>query len=537
MLGLRGVKKRFGGVVALAGVDFDLRAGEIHALCGENGAGKSTLIKILSGVHPSGSFEGSYLLDGEPARFGSHADAAAAGIAVIYQELALCDELTVAENIFLGHEPRSGPFRLFVDGARMRGEAQQLLRTLGIDLDPDAKIGRLGVGQKQLVEIAKALGRSSRVLILDEPTAALSERETDTLLELLRELRRGGTACIYISHKLDEVFAIADRITVLRDGRSIITRPTEELDATAVIRGMCGREVTDLFPPRRSSDFSGVPPLLSVRDLTVAPTAGAPPRLRRVSLEVRPGEVLGIGGLLGAGRTELLLHIYGAWGVRCGGTVELDGRELGQVTPAAALAAGIALLSEERRRYGLCMDESVSFNLSLSSLGQLARRGLIDAEREAAKNLAMAERVHLRSAAGAGTLAAPARALSGGNQQKVVLGKALLTRPRLLLLDEPTRGIDIGAKQEIYDLIAGLCEKGLAVLMVSSELPELLGLCDRVLVLHDGTLAGEFVPGDGRTSAEAMLAAALGQTPPGTEPPHPVLLSQAAPVAAKVSHP
>jgi len=536
LLCLRGVKKRFGGVVALAGVDFTLQPGEIHALCGENGAGKSTLIKILSGVHPSGSFEGEYLLDGRPARLGSHADAAAMGIAVIYQELALCDELTVAENIFLGHEPQSGPFGLFVDGVRMVREARQLLRTLGIDLDPDAKIGRLGVGQKQLVEIAKALGRRSRVLILDEPTAALSERETDTLLELLRELRLRGTACIYISHKLDEVFAIADRITVLRDGRSIFTQPAGALDTTTVIRGMCGREVTDLFPPRRARDFAGTPPLLSIRGLTVAPAMGAAPRLRQISLEVRAGEVLGIGGLLGAGRTELLLHIYGAWGVRCGGTIHLGHQDLGAVTPASALAAGIALLSEERRRYGLCMDESVSFNLSLSSLAQLIEHGIIDAGREAASNLAMADRVRLRSAAGAGTLAVAARALSGGNQQKVVLGKALLTRPRLLLLDEPTRGIDIGAKQEIYELIAGLCEQGLAVLMVSSELPELLGLCDRVLVLHDGAPAGEFVPGDSAASAEAMLAAALGQAP-SSDAPHPVLLNQAAPVAAKVTYP
>jgi D-xylose transport system ATP-binding protein len=516
LLSLRQIRKRFGGVVALAGVDFDLRPGEVHALCGENGAGKSTLIKILSGVHPSGSFQGEYSLFNRPARFASHADAAAAGIAVIYQELALCEELSVAENIFLGDEPRTGPLDLFIDHARMQQEVKQLLAAFAIELDPRARVGRLGVGQKQLVEIAKALGRRSRVLVLDEPTAALSEREAQALLQLLRELSARGTACVYISHKLEEVFSIAARITVLRDGRSVLTRPTSELDPATVIRAMCGRAVAELYPARNKPPPSAKEPLLSVRDLTVAETTSAEPRLRGLSFDVYPGEVVGLGGLLGAGRTETLLHLFGAWGQRKSGSVKLAGADFAPAGPAAALLAGVALLSEERRRYGLCIDESVGFNLSLSSLHELTRYGLIFGKRERERNLGMAEKVRLHSAAGPATLQVPARALSGGNQQKVVLGKVLLTRPRLLLLDEPTRGIDIGAKQEIYELIGGLCEQGLGVLLVSSEMPELIGLCDRILVLSNGTPAGLYTSGAGpaQATAERLLAAALGQANP-----------------------
>ena len=530
LLRLRNIRKRFGGVVALSGVDFSLRAGEIHALCGENGAGKSTLIKILSGIHAVGSYEGEYQLSGRDVAFSSYADAARSGLAVIYQELALCSQLTVAENIFLGHEPLRG---LFIDHVRMEQESARLLSAFGIALDPRSPVHELGVGQKQLVEIGKALARRSHILVLDEPTAALSDRECAVLLDLLRELRERGTACVYISHKLDEVFALADRITVLRDGQSVLSRDTAELSPAQVISAMCGRTVETLFParpgrgqipptatPSSPASAQPVPPLFSVKGLSCAAGARQPARLSEVSFAVRAGEIVGIGGLLGSGRSELLRHLFGAWGVRRAGEVLLNGQPFAPRTPQEALLQGVVLLSEERRRDGLCMDATVSDNLSLSSLDQLVPKGLglsrlwglLDRRKERQRNLQMAGRVRLRSAASTTVndrlLALLARALSGGNQQKIVLGKALLAGPRLLLLDEPTRGVDIGAKQDLYELISELCQAGLGVLLVSSELPELLGLCDRILVLADGRVGGEF--SGPQATAEDLLTAALG---------------------------
>lgn len=549
LLSLRNISKRFGGVVALAGVDFSLRAGEIHALCGENGAGKSTLIKILSGIHAAGSYQGEYRLADREVAFTSYADAAAAGLAVIYQELALCGELSVAENIFLGHEPRRGLLTrgesgrpllpLFIDHGRMIKESARLLSTFGIALDPRSRVDSLGVGQKQLVEIAKALARRSHILVLDEPTAALSDRECAVLMDLLRDLRRRGTACVYISHKLDEVFALADRITVLRDGKTVLSQPSEALSTAQVISAMCGRTVEALFPVRPTvpppasgvadpSDVPSQPPLLSVAGLSFAADTSHPPRLRDVSFTVRAGEIVGIGGLLGSGRSELLRHLFGAYGTRLAGEVKLRGQPFAPRAPHESLAQGVVLLSEERRRDGLCMDATVGDNFSLSSLAQLvpgkvglARLcGLLDPRKERERNLKMAGRVRLRSAVATGEseklLALRARALSGGNQQKVVLGKALLAGPQLLLLDEPTRGVDIGAKQDLYELICDLCAGGLGVLLVSSELPELLGLCDRILVLADGQIAGEF---SGRVAtAEDLLTAALGASARGAKP-------------------
>lgn len=508
VLSLRGVVKRFGGVTALAGVDFDLFPGEVHALCGENGAGKSTLIKLLAGVHPHGSFSGSYRIDGREARLRSLRDGTAAGLAVIYQELVLCGELSVAENLFLGDEPRRGPFGLFVDHVRMRREARALLSRFGLapaSIDPRQPVSSLGVGAKQLLEIVKALRRRSRVLILDEPTAALSEREAEILIDRLRELRRSGVACLYISHKLDEVMAIADRITVLRDGRSISSAPAAATTRTSLIRDMVGREITTLFPPRRAAADVPRGPLLELRDLAVAPSRVAPPRLSGLRFSLSAGEVLGLYGLLGAGRSELLMHLCGAWGTRTSGEVRLGGAPLLARTPAEATAAGLVLVSEERRRFGLVMDESIRENLSLASLAAITRRGLIDSRAEHRRDLRMARRLRIK--AGAAGLSTPAFALSGGNQQKVVLGKALLCSPRVVLLDEPTRGVDVGAKQEIYELVRELCAQGLAVLLVSSELPELLGLADRVVVLGGGTQTAELPITE--ATPEALLAAAL----------------------------
>jgi D-xylose transport system ATP-binding protein len=499
ILEARHLTKSFPGVVALKDVSFDLRPGEIHALCGENGAGKSTLIKLLSGIHPHGSYDGELHVRGKIAHFRGIADAERAGIAVIYQELALVPEMTVAENIFLGNEPRRGGL---VDHLRMLCDARALLERFRVNIPADAPIMSLGVGEKQLVEIVKALAKQSRILILDEPTAALAEHEVQILLGILRDLRTEGIACIYISHKLDEVFAIADRITVLRDGASVFTADAGATNKSEIIRHMVGREIADLFPRRVTPQ--GAETVLSVEGLTVADSQNRT-RLHGITFAVAAGEVLGIGGLMGAGRTELLMHLFGAWGTRVSGNVKLAAQELPPGAPHEVLKRGLALVSEDRRRYGLVLEESIAFNLSLSSLEHLTRGPLIDPNTEFARNDAQFQSLRIK----APNLESVVGKLSGGNQQKVVLGKALMTEPRVVFLDEPTRGIDVGAKVEIYELINQLTAAGRAVVLVSSELPELLGMSDRILMLHEGRITGEFTRAN--ATPERLLAAAMGQ--------------------------
>jgi D-xylose transport system ATP-binding protein len=500
ILAAENLVKRFPGVVALKGVSFDLRPGEIHALCGENGAGKSTLIKTLGGIHAAGSYEGTIRVNGESVAFAGPKDAEKAGIAVIYQELALVPEMTVAENVFLGSEPRrlGG---LAIDWQTVYRESRKLLDRFGLHIDPAAKVDTLGVGHRQLVEIAKALSKDTRVLILDEPTAALTEQEVDVLLDILRDLRGRGIALIYISHKLDEVFAIADRITVLRDGSSIITLDAPAATKHEVIRQMVGREISELFP-RRASEPGDVK--LSVRDLCVAIRRHGDDILSQISFEVRSGEVLGIGGLMGAGRSELLMHIFGALGRRTGGEVQLDGEPIGPGnTPTDSIERGLVLVSEDRKRYGLILEQSIGFNLSLSSLDRVAGAGLINAARERQRNAELFQSLRVK----APSLATVVRTLSGGNQQKVVLGKALLTEPKVVFLDEPTRGIDIGAKLEFYELINRLTESGQAVVLVSSEMPELMGMSDRIIILAEGRIGGTFTRAE--ATQEKLLAAAM----------------------------
>jgi D-xylose transport system ATP-binding protein len=514
--------KKFPGVIALRDVAFDLRASEVHALCGENGAGKSTLIKLLSGIHAHGSYEGELRVDGKPVAFRSIRDAEAAGIAVITQEFALVDELSVAENIFLGRAPTRA-FR--IDWLEMNRRAAALLADFGLTLAPETPVRSLGIGQKQLIEIIRAMDKRSRVLVLDEPTAALTEQEVAVLIEHLRRLRAQGTACIYISHKLDEVFAIADRITVLRDGSSIATMDTKTATIPVVIKHMVGREITDLFPrkPNGGAGFmpavsdsdtktAGVKPApqsipLSVRHLTVASDKNESAFLNSISFDVSAGEVLGIGGLMGAGRTELLMHLFGAWGDRMHGDVQLCGRSYASPNPRSSIDRGLVLVSEDRRRYGLVLDQDISFNLSLSSLRQFVRTpGRIDLPAEHRRNQKLFDSLRIK-APGQHTRVG---GLSGGNQQKVVLGKALMTEPGVIMLDEPTRGIDVGAKLEVYELINRLTAEGKAVILVSSELPELMGMSDRIIMLHEGSIGGEFRRAE--FTQERLLAAAMGHS-------------------------
>jgi D-xylose transport system ATP-binding protein len=499
ILRAQNITKRFPGVTALKDVSFDLRAGEIHALCGENGAGKSTLIKLLSGIHPHGSYEGRFEVGGDEARFETIKDAEKAGLAVIYQELALVEEMTVAENIFLGREPRR--WGAFIDWPRMYKEAQALLNRFKVDLDPAAPVRTLGVGQKQLVEIIKALAKDSKILILDEPTAALAEHEVFILLDILRDLRQRGIASIYISHKLDEVFGIADRITVLRDGSTVGTSKAADTSKAEVIRQMVGREIGDLFP-RRTTQPGEV--ILRVDSLNVADAETGGMRLHDISFELRAGEVLGIGGLMGAGRTELLMHLFGAWGRQVTGSVELNGQTLSGLKPETIIQRGLVLASEDRRRYGLHLEQEIGFNLSLSSLDSVVRGGFIQRNAEIRRNQSMFESLRVKATG----LEAIVGKLSGGNQQKVVLGKALLTEPTVILLDEPTRGIDVGAKLEIYEIINQLTAAGKAVILVSSELPELIGMSDRILMLNAGRIGGSFTSGS--ATQEQLMAAAMG---------------------------
>ncbi len=500
LLETRSLVKKFPGVIALKGVAFDLRAGEVHALCGENGAGKSTLIKLLSGIHPHGTYEGELLVDGQAVAFHSIRDAEAAGIAVITQEFALVDELSVAENIFLGRAPRRG---VCVDWLEMQRRAAALLADFGLAIAPETPVRELGIGQKQLVEIVRAMDKKSRVLVLDEPTAALTEQEVAVLLDHLRRLRAQGTACIYISHKLDEVFAVADRITVLRDGASITTLAVRHASVPLVIKHMVGRDLGDLFPRRSSAVDREVQ--LSVRGLSVAPVKHAPLFLRGISFDLHGGEVLGFGGLMGAGRSELLLHLFGAWGHRLAGAVSLRGAAFPDPSPGAALAGGLALVTEDRKRYGLVLDQSIGFNLSLSSILRFFRCGHLDLPAEHVRNQQLFDSLRVKAPG----QSARVGGLSGGNQQKIVLGKALMTEPHVVMLDEPTRGIDVGAKLEVYELINRLTAEGKAVILVSSELPELMGMSDRIIMLAEGKIGGEFARAD--FTQEKLLAAAMGR--------------------------
>ncbi|MGD9588929.1 MAG: xylose ABC transporter ATP-binding protein [Pyrinomonadaceae bacterium] len=499
LLEMKEIVKEFPGVRALDGVSFTLEAGEFHALVGENGAGKSTLMKVLSGVYPEGQYEGEILIENVQQRFRGVRDSEEAGVAIIFQELSLVKELTVGENIFLGQEPsRMG----IIDWSELYHRASKLLTELHLPIDPRIKAGSLGIGQQQLVEIAKALSKNARILVLDEPTAALTESEVETLFSILSKLKESGVGLIYISHKLDEVFRMSDRITVLRDGRTVATHSAEDLDKEKVIRLMVGREVGDIFP---KVDHELGETALEVKGLTAyAAEDASRKRLDDISFSVRKGEVLGIAGLMGAGRTELLQSIFGAWPGRLDREVRVGGRPVNIRTPGDAIAAGIGFVTEDRKRFGLIIDQTIMDNLTLAGLREISGAFLRDRTRELIAARKPMEALKIK----ASSPLTPAGTLSGGNQQKVVLGKWLLTDPKVLLLDEPTRGIDVGAKQEIYAEINELAKEGLAIVLVTSELPEILGLSDRIIVLHEGRVTGEFTRQD--ATPEKVMTAATG---------------------------
>ena len=481
-LEMREITKSFGGVHALSGVSLKANAGEVHAVCGENGAGKSTLMKILAGAITEHG--GSILLDGKPVKFAGPRDAEDAGIRIIYQELNLVPELSVSANLFLGRE-KTGPFGL-LDSRAMDEASRALFRRLGTPIDPKARVADLRIGDQQMVEIAKALAFDASIVIMDEPTSALSDAEVARLFRVIADLKTAGTTILYISHKMNEVFTLSDRVTVLRDGKFVATATRDQIEPGQVVRWMVGREIASLhFEDRPSSGRK----ILDVQGLGLpSPIGSGRPALKGLSFHIEQGEVVGIAGLLGAGRTELLESLFGASPTPPSGTILLDGKPVRFAEPDEAIGAGVALVTEDRKSLGLFTKMTVGENTTIRRIESLQRGFLIDPRAEADAVADSIRRLAIKTDGGG----APITSLSGGNQQKCIIARWLLINPRLLLLDEPTRGIDVGAKAEIYSLIRKLAEGGMAVLMTSSELPELLTVSDRILVLCEGRLTAEF---------------------------------------------
>jgi ribose transport system ATP-binding protein len=489
LLQMRGIAKRYPGVVALDGVDLEVLPGEVHVLLGENGAGKSTLMKILAGAvrRDAGSIE----IEGRPAALERPREAQARGISIIYQEFNLVPGLTVAENIYLGREPRAWPG--LIAQARMTRAARQLLGRLGVDIDAGAIVGQLGVAEQQMVEVAKALSIEAKILVMDEPTSALTEKEIVRLFQVIRALRGQGVAIIYISHRMEELFEIGDRVTVLRDGRHVGTRPIASITMAELIRMMVGRDLAEQFPRRETRAGEEV---LRVEGL-------CRPGLHDISLQLRRGEVVGLAGLMGAGRTELARALFGADRIEAG-RIWVRGRLTSIRSPRQAVALGLGLLTEDRKRQGLVLCASVVDNTCLASLDLFSSGGLMRPAEERREAGRLAAELRTKTP----TLAQRVVNLSGGNQQKVVLAKWLCRNADILIFDEPTRGIDVGAKAEIYQLINRLAAAGKAILMISSELPEIIGMSDRILVMCRGRIAGEFAAG--AATQETLLQCALG---------------------------
>ncbi|ANT61988.1 MULTISPECIES: multiple monosaccharide ABC transporter ATP-binding protein [unclassified Salipiger] len=484
LLEMRDITKEFPGVKALDQVNLQVREGEIHAICGENGAGKSTLMKVLSGVYPVGSYDGEIHYDGGLAEFKTLRDSEDKGIVIIHQELALVPQLSIAENIFLGNERQKGGVIQWQETFR---RTEELLAKVGLRDAPGTLVDSIGVGKQQLVEIAKALSKDVKLLILDEPTAALQENDSRKLLDLMLELKAQGVTCIIISHKLNEVRYVADTVTVIRDGMAV-----SELDASQglsedqIVRDMVGRDMSQRYPDRTRRAGEVV---MAVKDWNVwHPEHAERQVIKNISFNVRAGEVVGIAGVMGSGRTELAMSIFGqSWGRNISGEVSLHGKPIDVSKVDRAIENGLAYVTEDRKSLGLILDESIRFNTTLSNLGGVSDKGVLNE----AEETEVAERYRKALATRTPTVMQQVGNLSGGNQQKVVLAKWLFTEPEVLILDEPTRGIDVGAKYEIYSIINELSAEGKAVVMISSEMPELLGMCDRIYVMNEGAFVGE----------------------------------------------
>jgi ribose transport system ATP-binding protein len=475
MLRLKGISKSFPGVQALRGVGLEVKPGEIHGLLGENGAGKSTLIKIVAGAYAQD--QGEMIFDGVPVRWSSPREAKQRGVQVVYQEFALFSQLSVAENIFVGHERRN---RLgIVDHARTRREAAEVLERLGVSLDPRASVASLSVADQQMVEIARAMVHSVKLLVLDEPTAVIAGREVTLLFERLRRLRAGGVSVIFISHHLEEVFAVCDRVTVLKDGELVGTHDVADVNRERLVSMMVGRDLGDLFPPKRASTPARQP-VLRTESLSIAG------RVRDVSIELRSGEIVALAGLVGAGRSELALGLFGALPIS-NGAIHLEGRRFTSMSPAQAIRLGMGLVTEDRKSHGLAMFLDIAANITAPALAEVTKRFLVDKRLETAIARREIDRYRI-ACRGPQT---PVATMSGGNQQKVIVSRWARICRTLLILDEPTRGVDVGAKAEIYRIMRELANGGMAILMISSELTEVVGMADRVIVMRAGRITGE----------------------------------------------
>ncbi len=501
ILDFKNITKRFPGVTALDDVSVQIRRGEIHGVCGENGAGKSTLMKILSGVYPYGTYEGSIDYEGRVLRLEGRSirQAIEEGIAIVYQELTLVPSMTVGENIYLGKEPKDYGV---INWDKLYSDTNSILSEYRLDIEPQAVVKTLGVGKMQMVEIAKALSEEAKILILDEPTSALTEAEIDTLMDILETLKSHGVTCIYISHKLEEFFRITDTITVLRDGKAVTTQPTKDLTLEQIVRYMVGREMKERFPKgnRKPGEV-----IFEVEGLQAEhPNKAGQKLLDGVSFNLRRGEILGVAGLMGSGRTELVMTLFGEYGRITGGKIKLDNREVQPKSASDAIHRGVSLVPEDRKGQGLVIPQSILDNLALPNLNQFSSFMRIDHNAVQSASLQQAKNLDIK----APSLEIPCSSLSGGNQQKVVIAKWLMSNPHILIMDDPTRGIDVGAKYEIYKLMNELAESGVSIIMISSELEEVLGMSDRVMVMFEGRSKGTLDIAE--ATQEKIMALATG---------------------------